>query len=328
MLDGLYPATPRQCEAQPSIRSPRSRPRRASTSASPARSCSPPRARRASPGRGRSRCTSRASSPASRCLRSAASSAGAITRPSCTPGAAPLRGSPRGSRLCEAVDNLRDTAAARYASHGRVRSADRDSLTDFHTPSTDDTARPSCSPAHTSAAQLTYSTALTDYYPPSELHPVKLSLSTADLLTQLQTVTRVASTRSAVQALSGVMLSPSADSTRRAAGDRHGDRPARAARGRGRHARRGRAASPTVARRRPRAARAERLTLELRAAEQDVELICGAATFHLRTLRTEDFPTLPAPGARRAPDAADRRVSCRPSRRSHARPRAMRRARC
>ncbi len=40
---------------------------------------------------------------------------------------------------------------------------------------------------------------------------------------------------------------------------------------------------------------AETLTMELRAAEQDVELICGATTFHLRTLRAEDFPTLPAP---------------------------------
>jgi DNA polymerase-3 subunit beta len=43
---------------------------------------------------------------------------------------------------------------------------------------------------------------------------------------------------------------------------------------------------------------ADRLTLELRSAEQDVELICGASTFHLRTLRAEDFPTLPSP----APD--------------------------
>jgi len=37
------------------------------------------------------------------------------------------------------------------------------------------------------------------------------------------------------------------------------------------------------------------VTLELRAAEQDVEVISGAATFHLRTLRAEDFPPLPAP---------------------------------
>jgi DNA polymerase-3 subunit beta len=39
----------------------------------------------------------------------------------------------------------------------------------------------------------------------------------------------------------------------------------------------------------------DELTMELRSAEQDVELICGATTFHLRTLRSEDFPTLPSP---------------------------------
>jgi DNA polymerase-3 subunit beta len=37
------------------------------------------------------------------------------------------------------------------------------------------------------------------------------------------------------------------------------------------------------------------VTLELRAAEQDVELISGPAKFQLRTLRAEDFPTLPSP---------------------------------
>ena len=40
---------------------------------------------------------------------------------------------------------------------------------------------------------------------------------------------------------------------------------------------------------------AEQLTLELRSAERDVELISGPATFHLRTLRAEDFPTCPQP---------------------------------
>ena len=39
----------------------------------------------------------------------------------------------------------------------------------------------------------------------------------------------------------------------------------------------------------------EQATLELRPAEQDVELIAGSATFHLRTLRVEDFPALPGP---------------------------------
>jgi DNA polymerase-3 subunit beta len=37
------------------------------------------------------------------------------------------------------------------------------------------------------------------------------------------------------------------------------------------------------------------VSLELRAAEQDVELISGNATFHIRTLRTEDFPPFPEP---------------------------------
>jgi DNA polymerase III subunit beta len=39
----------------------------------------------------------------------------------------------------------------------------------------------------------------------------------------------------------------------------------------------------------------DQLTLELRPAEQDVELLCKGARFHLRTLRTDDFPTLPSP---------------------------------
>jgi DNA polymerase-3 subunit beta len=37
------------------------------------------------------------------------------------------------------------------------------------------------------------------------------------------------------------------------------------------------------------------VSLELRAAEQDVELVSGNATFHIRTLRAEDFPPFPEP---------------------------------
>jgi DNA polymerase-3 subunit beta len=37
------------------------------------------------------------------------------------------------------------------------------------------------------------------------------------------------------------------------------------------------------------------VSLELRSAEQDVELVSGNATFHIRTLRTEDFPPFPEP---------------------------------
>ncbi|HYH89558.1 MAG TPA: DNA polymerase III subunit beta, partial [Solirubrobacteraceae bacterium] len=37
------------------------------------------------------------------------------------------------------------------------------------------------------------------------------------------------------------------------------------------------------------------VSLELRSAEQDVEIVAGAATFHIRTLRLEDFPPFPEP---------------------------------
>jgi DNA polymerase-3 subunit beta len=123
---------------------------------------------------------------------------------------------------------------------------------------------------------------------------MKLSLSSAQLLNQLQTATRVASTRSAVQALSGIMISAQADSTPEllATDMEIGLRvPLEAD-----VARTGSALLPArllldVAR----SLSAETLTLELRSAEQDVELICGPTTFHLRTLRAEDFPTLPQP---------------------------------
>ena len=45
---------------------------------------------------------------------------------------------------------------------------------------------------------------------------------------------------------------------------------------------------------------AARVSLELRAAEQDVELVSGNATFHIRTLRTEDFPPFPEPDSETA----------------------------
>jgi DNA polymerase III subunit beta len=125
---------------------------------------------------------------------------------------------------------------------------------------------------------------------------MKISLSTAELLAQLQTVTRVASTRSAVQALSGVMISApdNADAELRATDmdiglraplhcdvQRHGSAvlPARLL------------LDVT------RSLAADQTSLEVRSSEQDVELISGSATFHLRLLRAEDFPTLPEPSA-------------------------------
>ncbi len=120
---------------------------------------------------------------------------------------------------------------------------------------------------------------------------MKISLSTSELLAQLQTVTRVASTRTAVQALSGVKISATAEATELLATDMDiglrvpleadVERP-------------GEVVLPArllldVARALPDA----KVTLELRPSEQDVELISGPATFHLRTLRVEDFPALP-----------------------------------
>src|SRR4051794_15088875 len=41
---------------------------------------------------------------------------------------------------------------------------------------------------------------------------------------------------------------------------------------------------------------ADRVELELRPEQQDVEVVAGHAKFHLRTLRADDFPPLPAVG--------------------------------
>jgi DNA polymerase-3 subunit beta len=122
---------------------------------------------------------------------------------------------------------------------------------------------------------------------------VKISLERDVLLGQLQTVSRVASTRSAIQALSGVQLAASAGGCELRATDMDvGLRvPLEADVGR-----EGVVVLPArllvdVVRSLP----APSVSLELRAAEQDVELVSGNATFHIRTLRTEDFPPFPEP---------------------------------
>jgi len=122
---------------------------------------------------------------------------------------------------------------------------------------------------------------------------VKLSTTTSELLSQLQTVTRVVSTRTANQVLSGVMIAVQDDTAELLATDAEiGVRVKLQAE----IATTGRAVLPgrllqEVAKALP----AESVTLELRPAEQDVELISGGAVFHLRTLRAEDFPALPDP---------------------------------
>ncbi len=122
---------------------------------------------------------------------------------------------------------------------------------------------------------------------------MKISLERDALFAQLQTVSRVASTRSAIQALSGVQLAASAEACELRATDMDvGLRvPLKAE-----VSREGVVVLPArllvdVVRSLP----APQVSLELRAAEQDVELMSGSATFHIRTLRTEDFPPFPEP---------------------------------
>jgi DNA polymerase-3 subunit beta len=122
---------------------------------------------------------------------------------------------------------------------------------------------------------------------------VKLSLSTDEFLAQLQTATRVSSSRASVQALSGVMISAEGNHPLLLATDMEvGLRVPLA----GEIVQPGVAVLPArllldVVRSLP----GEKVTLELRTHEQDVELISGPAKFHLRTLRSEDFPELPSP---------------------------------
>ena len=123
---------------------------------------------------------------------------------------------------------------------------------------------------------------------------MKLSTTSATLLAQLGTVSRVASTRSAVQALSGVqLLAQDGRAELRATDMEVGLRVPLDAE----IEREGVAVLPArllldVARALPSGA----ATLELRPSEGDVEVVSGSATFHIRTLRAEDFPPFPEPG--------------------------------
>jgi DNA polymerase-3 subunit beta len=123
---------------------------------------------------------------------------------------------------------------------------------------------------------------------------VKITCSSSELLAQLQTVSRVASTRSAVQALSGVQVAASEGAVELRATDMEValrvplaadvERPGSAVLP-------GRLTLDVI-----RALPSSQVTLELRPADQDVEIKSGSATFHIRTLRSEDFPPLPEPG--------------------------------
>jgi DNA polymerase-3 subunit beta len=120
---------------------------------------------------------------------------------------------------------------------------------------------------------------------------VKISTDKNELLRHLQTIARVASSRSAIQALSGVQLSAADGGVELRATDQDlALRIPLAAE----VTRPGELVLPArllldVVRQLPDAT----VSLELRPEQQDVELLSGTAHFHLRTLRNEDFPPLP-----------------------------------
>ncbi|MDP9294596.1 MAG: hypothetical protein M3O90_09275, partial [Actinomycetota bacterium] len=122
---------------------------------------------------------------------------------------------------------------------------------------------------------------------------MKVSTARDVLFAQLQTVTRAASTRSAVQALSGVQLQAGDGRIELRATDMEiGLRVPLE----GEIVRDGTVVLPArllvdVVRALPGAT----VSLELRPSEQDVEIVAGSATFHIRTLRLEDFPPFPEP---------------------------------
>jgi DNA polymerase-3 subunit beta len=124
---------------------------------------------------------------------------------------------------------------------------------------------------------------------------LKLVLSRESFLDRLGIVARGVSTRSAIQTLSGVLLSVDGGSAELQATDTElGIRASVDAQ----VERDGAVVVPgrlllDVARSLP----ADSISLEYRASEQDVEVKSGSATFHLRTLPLDDFPKLPAPGA-------------------------------
>lgn len=121
---------------------------------------------------------------------------------------------------------------------------------------------------------------------------MKLSVTREELFAQFGMVSRVASTRSAVQALSGIQLTATSDGKveLRATDMEVGLRvPLRAE-----VMREGTVVLPArLAVDVVRALPAAQVSLELRSAEQNVEIVSGGATFHIRTLRGEDFPPLP-----------------------------------
>src|SRR3954453_12341330 len=124
---------------------------------------------------------------------------------------------------------------------------------------------------------------------------MRVTTSRDALFSQLQTVTRAASTRSAVQALSGVHVQAKGGAIELRATDMEiGLRVPLE----GEVVREGAVVLPArlvvdVVRALP----ADSVSIELRPAEQDVEIVSGSANLHLRTLLLEHFRPLSVAGA-------------------------------
>jgi DNA polymerase III subunit beta len=120
---------------------------------------------------------------------------------------------------------------------------------------------------------------------------LKLTVSRETFLARLAIAVRGASTRSAIQALSGVMIRVADGRAELQSTDNElGLRVSLELDA----AEEGQAVVPgrlllDVVRSLPK----DQLTLEYRSAQQDIEVMCGSARFHLRTLPPEDFPRLP-----------------------------------
>jgi DNA polymerase-3 subunit beta len=124
---------------------------------------------------------------------------------------------------------------------------------------------------------------------------MKLSVSRETLLNRLGIAVRGVSTRSAIQTLSGVQLHVQDGKVQLQATDMElGIKVGLEAR----DASDGSVVLPgrlllDVVRSLPK----DELSLEHRSSQGDVEVVCGSASFHLRTLPGEDFPKLPEPAA-------------------------------
>lgn len=120
---------------------------------------------------------------------------------------------------------------------------------------------------------------------------MKLSASRSAFLAKLGVASRSVSTRSAIQTLAGVLLQAEDGSVELQATDMEmGIRvvaPAQTERP-GRVVVPGRLLHDVI-----RSLPGDDLSLELRTAEQDLEVVSGPTRFHLRTLPAEDFPRLP-----------------------------------